>query len=119
MGNAVIGICIELCATFAGTAGKQLVRYSTLVEEQQTIEEAEQEQEQQRNSTTNMDETLMPDGVHATGAARPELMTEEEKEAKSSAVFKLGLVFQTALSPILEMSAYAFAAQSLLAPFGG
>jgi len=42
-----------------------------------------------------------------------------EHGQNASKAFTSGLLINTCCSPILEMSAYAFAAQSLIAPFGG
>ena len=102
----LLGIGLELGATFAGTAGKQLIRYSTIILDDDPDADSPGEGTT-RQSTEDM-------GVQL---ARPE--TVEEKEAAANIAFKIGLFFQTLGAPLLEMSAYAFAAQSTLAPFGG
>jgi len=43
----------------------------------------------------------------------------DDPSGKSGCYFKTALVLNTVLSPAFEMSAYAFAAQSTIAPFGG
>jgi len=90
----LLGIGLELCSTFVGTVGKQLIRRS-----QQIIE--------------------------AEGLDTEMLSKEEEEEGggassgKSACYFRIAMVLNTVMSPAFEMSAYAFAPQSTIAPFGG
>jgi len=67
-------------------------------ESQEVPEDAEGAEDEGEEVTSEMDK--MKEGLHAWA-------------------FYLGLTINVAIGPLLEMSAYAFAAQSLLAPFGG
>lgn len=48
-----------------------------------------------------------------------ELRRRRENVALAKVLFALGLFINTIMGPIVDMAAYSFAAQSLIAPFGG
>jgi len=187
----IFGIILELLATFCGTIGKQLIRWSAmdpdvdelrihakrlkkeiaemedgpekdkkeadLLDTEETIasleeiaaDEVELEQASAdkdakstatdadtsngtgTGSSSGVNEDTDADGVKVDVEELPPMQGDEgdEDEPVSEVgkmmesvhawAFYIGLLVNVLIGPLLEMAAYAFAAQSLLAPFGG
>ena len=102
----VIGVLLEVLATLCGTIGKQLIRFSSMKGEDLASEEPAQ---------GGSDAAPKPPASDVP----TETTKQPEELPKRAWAFYTGLVVNVAVGPALEMAAYSFAAQSLLAPFGG
>ena len=122
----LLGIFLEVVATFVGTAGKQLVRYSTILTDRRLAADA---------AATPIDSCVIsvplvvsdsPTADVGTQTPAPTTASTEAMQQRTcsswitpTVAIRVGLCLNTACGPLLEMAAYTFAPQSTLAPFGG
>ena len=136
----VLGICLEILATLAGTVGKQLIRYSAGEEQDGKELRAVDCEDADAAATSSIQDIEIrapvepkvdPDdgAAAATSSVQAiELRAPVEPGAgggglnlccSRAVAFRIGMVVNVFGGPLFELSAYAFASQSLLAPFGG
>ena len=113
----LLGVFLEVLATFVGTVGKQMVRYSTILIDRKVAADAA------AVVLIDPDVSSLPPAVKAVTTIDVGTQTAAPKTCGSwitpTIAIRIGLFSNTACGPLLEMAAYTFAPQSTLAPFGG
>ncbi len=105
----LLGIFLEVLATFVGTIGKQFVRFSTILIDRKVAAADTAE------APIDLDVSSLP---RTKATQTPPAKTCGSWITPTIAI-RIGLFSNTLCGPLLEMAAYTFAPQSTLAPFGG